>query len=99
MLSVAWLATQSARNNVVRRYLAGKTGVCEGGDAAFLGEEELVAQIPAGAAAVEEGGLQDGVLRKGSLNAVGEDPAASTVLQKAVSADVVRVGMGIEYAQ
>lgn len=99
MLSVAWLATQSARNNVVRRYLAGKTGVCEGGDAAFLGEEELVAQIPAGAAAAEECGLQDGVLRKGALNAVGEDPAASTVLQKAVSADVVRVGMGIEYAQ
>ena len=57
-----------------------------------------MAQIPAGAAAAEECGLQDGVLRKGALNAVGEDPAASTVLQKAVSADVVRVGMGIEYA-
>lgn len=80
-------------------YLAGKAGVSEGGDAAFLGEEELVAQIPAGAAAVEEGGLQDGVLRKGPLHAVGEDPAAGMVLQKAVSADVVRVGMGIEYAQ
>ena len=58
-----------------------------------------MAQIPAGAAAAEECGLQDGVLRKGALHAVGEDPAAGTILQKAVSAYMVRMGMGIEYAQ
>ena len=54
-----------------------------------------MSQIFAGIAAVQKGRLQDGIACKSALDSRGEDTAACLGLQIFVSADVIRVGMGI----
>ncbi len=58
-----------------------------------------MAQIFAGITAVEKGRLQYGILGKGRLHTAGIDPAPGLSLQIPISADVIRIGMGVEYSQ
>ena len=75
---------------------AGKVRVREGGYAAGLGHEKFVAQLSRRKTAVQEGRFQDGAFGEMSFDSLGKNFTAGFLLDKMVSADVVRVGVGVD---
>ena len=66
-------------------------------DLAFLGHEELAAQVAGRIVPVEESRLPKRVARKRALYAAGIDAASGLALEAAVSADTAGMGEGDEY--
>ena len=75
---------------------AGKVRVREGGYAAGLGHEKFVAQLSRRKTAVQEGRFQDGAFCEIPFDSLGKNFTAGFLLDKMISADVVRVGVGVD---
>ena len=63
---------------------------------AALRHEKFVLQVGTGIAAVEEGRLENRAADEGRLDALGKDAAAGLLLEIAVAAGVVGVGVGVD---